>query len=420
MNAAASVVLSHPTGNANTRAAALGMAQAGQLAAFHTAIATFPGSWLGRAASLPGLNELNRRSFDPALRQATSMWPWREVGRVLASRAGIASLTAHERGPFSVDAVYRSLDRRVASCLAAAPGTAGVYAYEDGAEASFRAARALGLACIYDLPIGYWRTARRLLQPELERWPEWASTMTGFADSPAKLERKDEELRLADHIFVASSFTRQTLADFPGPLAPIETIPYGYPPVGAPKADARPGGPLRLLFVGSLSQRKGVANLLAAVEPLGDAVQLTLVGHQIGPPNPAIEAALNKHRWIRGLAHHHVLELMRANDVFVFPSLFEGFGLVITEAMSQGTPVITTDRTAGLDLIEDGRNGWLVEAGNTEHLRAAIVRLLDQPERVAAAGRAAQESARQRPWEVYGRELAQAVTRACQQRQAAR
>ena len=413
--AAPSVVLSHPTGNANTRAAALGLAQAGQLAAFHTAIATFPGSWLARAAALPGLGDLRRRAFDPALRDATAMWPWREVGRLLAWRAGISRLTRHEHGYFSVDAVYRSLDRRVAGRLAAAPRANCVYAYEDGAAAAFRAARAHGMACMYDLPIGYWRSARRLLEPELARWPQWASTLGGFADSPAKLERKDEELRLADHIFVASSFTRNTLADFPGPLAPIETIPYGFPPAAAPKADTRPSdGPLRLLFVGSLSQRKGIANLFAAVEPLGDAVQLTLVGHPSGPPNAALDAALRRHRWIPGLAHHQVLELMRAHDVLVFPSLFEGFGLVITEAMSQGTPVITTERTAGLDLIEDGRNGWLVEAGDTERLRAAIVRLLDQPGLVVQAGHAALESARLRPWEVYGRELAAAVARACQ------
>ena len=52
---------------------------------------------------------------------------------------------------------------------------------------------------------------------------------------------------------------------------------------------------------------------------------------------------------------------MREHDVFVFPSLFEGFGLVITESMSQGTPVITTDRTAGPDLIKNDENGWLLK-----------------------------------------------------------
>jgi len=410
------LVLSHPTGNANARAAALGLLQAGQLTAFQTSIATFPGDWLDRLSGLPGLGELRRRRFDPALKDVTAMWPWREAGRLLASRAGLRSLTAHERGAFCVDAVYRSLDLHIAHGLAkagtAAAGRSGVYAYEDGALASFQAARSLGIARLYDLPIGYWRAARRLLDAEQARWPEWQSTLTGFLDSEEKLARKDQELRLADRIFVASSFTRRTLADFPGPLAAIEVIPYGFPAVGdARQHAALAGRPLKLLFVGGLSQRKGIADLFAAVRALGSRVELTVVGAKAVEGNAALDAALAAHRWIPSLPHDAILKLMREHDVFVFPSLFEGFGLVITEAMSQGTPVITTDRTAGPDLIEHGRNGWLVEAGNTAALQASIENLLQHPEQVAAAGREAMDTARRRPWEVYGRELAEAVAR---------
>ena len=414
------IVLSHPTGNANSRAAALGLAHAGQLGAFHTSIATFPGGWLDRVATLPGLGELRRRRFDPALRPVTATWPWREAGRLVAARRGWRSLVAHERGPFSVDAVYQSLDRRIASTLGGRTRPAAVYAYEDGAEASFRAARALGIACLYDLPTGHWRAARRLLGVELERWPEWASTMVGFADSPEKLERKDNELRLADHIFVASSNTRRTLADFPGTLPPIHVIPYGFPPAAQPKPqDYAASRPLKLLFVGNLSQAKGVANLFAAVEALGDAVSLTVVGRKAGQPNAALDAGLSRHHWIPSLPHDAVLREMRAHDVLVFPSLFEGFGMVMSEAMSQGTPVITTDRTAGGDLIEHGRNGWLFEAGNTESLRQAIEHLLQNPDQVPVVGQAALETARARPWEVYGQELAATVARLLEEKKIA-
>jgi glycosyltransferase involved in cell wall biosynthesis len=100
---------------------------------------------------------------------------------------------------------------------------------------------------------------------------------------------------------------------------------------------------------------------------------------------------------------------MQENDVFVFPSLFEGFGLVITEAMSQGTPVITTERTAGLDFIDNDDNGWLVKAGDTTALRFAIENLLANPEKIKKAGLAARETALKRPWQVYGKELAAAI-----------
>lgn len=407
------VILAHPTGNEFVRAAACGLLDADLLFQFYTGIATFPGSALDRLGALGPLSELRRRRFDVALEPVTSTWPWLELGRQVASKAGLTNLTRHETGLFSVDAVYQNLDKRVAARLAAATrrGVTGIYAYEDGAAFSFEEAKKLGLKCIYDLPIGYWRSAQRYLKVEQERWPAWSATMPGFLDSAAKLERKDEEMRLADKIIVASQFTASTLRDFPTPLAPVEVIPYGFPPVGEARTYSTPGGqrPLKLLFVGGLSQRKGIADLFAAVEGLEPRVQLTVVGRKASNDCPALDAALAKHEWIPSLPHAEILKLMRAHDVLVFPSLFEGFGLVITEAMSQGTPVITTDRTAGPDLIEHGRNGWLVEAASTPALRASIEELLRQPEKIAEIGKAAMETARLRPWKVYGQEIAAAV-----------
>lgn len=407
------LIYSHPTGNANVRAAASGLAEADLLAEFHTTIASFPGTVLDGLGGIGPLAEIRRRRYDPLLKPYAHMWPWRQAGRILAGKAGLSSLNRHETGYFSVDAIYQSLDRRIANRLQAGMkrGVTGVYAYEDGAVESFRAAKKLGLQCLYDLPIGYWRASLRLLEPERQKWPAWAPTLTGFEDSAAKLDRKDEELRLADRIFVASQFTAKTLQDFPGPLAPIEVIPYGYPSVGSPRdySGLSSGRPLKVLFVGGLSQRKGIANLFAAVDILGRHVELTVVGRKGSDNCKPLDEALAKHRWIPSLPHDQVLAIMREHDVFVFPSLFEGFGLVITEAMSQGVPVITTDRTAGPDLIEHGRNGWLVEAGSTEALVSTIEEMLRRPATVAEAGRAALESARARPWEVYGRELTAAI-----------
>jgi glycosyltransferase involved in cell wall biosynthesis len=443
------LLFSHPTGNANVRAALAGLLEAGLLGEFHTSIAAYPGNlWDRLSRTQPG-REFQRRAFDARLRPLTVQHPWRELGRLAASRLKLSRLTRHETGPFSIDAIYQAQDRAVARRLrlaasargggATPPGSllaarlrpvgsqpegarrfSGVYAYEDGALNSFLAAQSLKLACFYDLPIGYWRTARKLLEGEFDRMPEWSATLTGFKDSSAKLERKDAELAAASHIFVASSFTAKTLADYPGPIAPVSVIPYGFPPVDqelrAASSEQRPrrlaeGRPLRLLFVGGLSQRKGIADLFAAVNRLGDHVSLTIIGGKVGTECPALDRELARHRWIPSLPHAKILEEMRAHDVFVFPSLFEGFGLVITETMSQGTPVITTERTAGPDLITHGENGWLIPAGNTEALVQQLEELIRNPELVRAAGQAALRTAAARPWSVYGKELAEAVAK---------
>lgn len=406
------ILISHLTGNANVKAAASGLLRADMLGGFYVSMATFPDSLSGRLAELKPLAELRRRSFHPAFKPFVRTWPWFELGRILALKSGLYQRT---QNPFDIDRVVQNFDRHVAARLSAeaSKGINAVYGYEDTIGFSFREAKRLGMTCLYDLPIGYWRAAHQVFEAEKERWPAWAPTLTGLADPAEKLARKDEELRMADQIFVASSFTARTLEAFPGTLAPVEVIPYGFPPVNTAKPEGhRPGTgrPLQLLFVGSLSQRKGIANLFEAVEKIGPRhVELTLVGQKTTSDCPALEAALERHRWFPSMPHAGILTLMRQSDVLVFPSLFEGFGLVITEAMSQGTPVITTDRTIGPDVIRHGENGWLIQAGATEALIEAIEELLIKPESMAEAGREAILTAAARPWERYGQELAAAI-----------
>lgn len=406
------IVLTHPTGNANVKAAASGLMRAEILYRFQTSIASFSGDLLDTLGGYRPLAEIRRRRFDSILRPITETWPLLETGRLMASKAGFNRLIKHETGVFSIDSVYKGFDRKVASSLKqlSKKGANAVYAYEDAAELTFKEAKMLGLKCYYDLPIGYWRTARQLLKTEQERWPEWQETLTGLQDSDTKVNRKDEELLLADKILVASKFTASTLQSFPGNLAPIKVIPYGFPTVIGKREyrNVTAAKTLKVLFVGGLSQRKGIANLFAAVEAIGPRIALTMVGQKV-KECPALDNALAKHSWIPSLAHHDVLKIMKEHDVLVFPSLFEGFGLVITEAMSQGTPVITTERTAGPDLINHGENGWLVEAGSTTALIVALEELLYKPKILVEAGKAAMFSAEQRPWEIYGSELAKAL-----------
>jgi glycosyltransferase involved in cell wall biosynthesis len=335
----------------------------------------------------------------------------KELVRIMSAKLKLQPLIRHEKGLFSVDAVYHYLDQKIARYIRRfSERIDGVYLYEDGAKSSFIEAKAKGIRCLYDLPIGYWRSMHHLLAEEAGKRPDWASTITGFNDSKGKLERKDAEIQLADHIFAASSFTQQTLGKYPGKLPPVTVIPYGFPPVYrertyAPLSNRK----LKVLFVGGLSQRKGIANLFEAVSGLEDLLELTVVGRKAVEDNEALNTCLGRHTWIPALPHNEVLELMRSHDLFVFPSLFEGFGLVITEAMSQGTPVITTNRTAGPDIIEHDVNGWLVPAGNSEALREQLVKLARQPEKIKAAGMAAMQTAAQRPWSSYAKELARAI-----------
>jgi starch synthase len=398
----ARVVLSHPTGNTNAREAALALAEAGMLGEFQTTLAFFGSGWKG---------ELRRRVYPDALREFTKRHPWREAARLLAVRFGCDSLTRHEHGWVSVDAVYRSLDRKVSRSLDPKK-TSAVYSYEDGALASFRSADCLGIRRIYDLPIGYWRAARRILSEEAGRRPDWAGTIQGLRDSHEKLERKDAELRLAERIIVASSFTARTLEDCPFPVAPVSVVPYGADKPLAKRTPVRRDGPLRILFVGSLSQRKGIAEVFESVGAMGRHAELTVIGRKSGSACKPLDDALARCRWIPSLPRERILGEMCTHDVLLFPSLFEGFGLVVTEALSQGLPVITTTHTCGPDVLADGEDGFIVSIRDPQAIAGKLELLHRDRSRLAAMSDAARKKAESLAWADYRRRIVEVVTAA--------
>jgi glycosyltransferase involved in cell wall biosynthesis len=406
------IIVSHPTLNANAKAVVAAIFKQKSLYKLYTSIAVFPSQFLYSLSKTNVFKDFRRRELAQDWQPFTKSYPFYELGRLLASKLKKNNLVAHEKGLFCIDQVYQQHDDWVSKKLNKAKknGLDAVYAYEDGALATFTEAKKLGIQCVYDLPIGYWKSARILLKEELDSNPAWASTLTGFKDSQEKLDRKDRELALSDTIFVASSFTKKTLEDYSGKLAEIKVIPYGFPEVeSSKKYVSLSGRKLKVLFVGGLSQRKGLSYLFEAVEGMQKELSLTVVGHKAASDCTALNEALDQHNWIPSLSHSEILECMRSHDVLVFPSLFEGFGLVITEAMSQGTPVITTNRTAGPDLINHGVDGWLVEVGSSKAIKTVLQNIMEKPELLQQLGEAAQNKAKTRPWSVYGEELVQAL-----------
>ncbi len=402
------IILSHPTANQNVRQTALALAEADLLEEFWTGVNWRQGGLLDRSLGAAGRlrNELRRRSFPAEMGPFLRTFSWREWGRQFAGQAGWKGLTKDETGIFSVDAVYRSLDHRVARRLEQPTRSRAVYAYDAGALETFRAAKSRGLTCIYEHPIIAWRKVREFQREEAQLHPEWAGTLGALADSDEKLARKDEELSLADLIITASSFSRESLASAPRLTAPIRVIPYGTDSLGQEPVEKVSTGKLRVLFVGSLTQAKGLGYLLEAVAPLRDALDLTLIGRRVNETMPT-PAMLAPHRWLPSLPHHELLAEMSRHDVLVLPSLHEGFGLVMSEAMSRGLVVITTPHTAGPDLITDGADGFIVPIRSAEAIEEKLALLARDRDRLASMQAAAQRQAAGRTWENYRQAIVQ-------------
>jgi glycosyltransferase involved in cell wall biosynthesis len=287
-----------------------------------------------------------------------------------------------------------------------------VYCYEDCALETFRAASKIGCKKFLDYPVAHWRLVHRILQEENELQPAWSNTLTGLLDSQEKLNRKDEELGLSDQIIVASTFSKISLLEFPFRIAPVSVIPYGAPvstPLsndGLPPKDSK----LRILFVGGLGQLKGIAYLIEALEIFGRPHALTIIGRRTTKDCIPLQKAIQKYRWIPSVSHDQLLDEMRHHDIFVFPSLSEGFGMVVTEALSQGLPVITTPHTCGPDVLSDEEDGFLVPIRNPQAIAEKLELLARDRNLLAEMSEAAQRKARKLSWVDYRRRIVEVVT----------
>jgi glycosyltransferase involved in cell wall biosynthesis len=245
-----------------------------------------------------------------------------------------------------------------------------VVAFSQLALESARWARAHARTIVLEHASGHLRHFRDVIDHEARRL---GCPCNLWHPTTGMIARVDEEFALANVIRVSSTWARQSLEQFGVPAAKVVHVPQSVDVRRfAPPRERRPGERLRVCFAGTLCLRKGFVHLLQAVRRLGaKGVSLEFVG---ATGDPFCRWLLARER--RGLdvvvrAGDPVPAYHRA-DVFVLPTLHDGFGLVVAEAMACGLPVITTHACGAAEWIDPGRTGWIVPAGDTEALAAAL------------------------------------------------
>jgi glycogen synthase len=157
-----------------------------------------------------------------------------------------------------------------------------------------------------------------------------------------------------------------------------------------------------VLFVGRISEQKGIFDLLEAADLLPPEVQVVLCA--ASPDTPELEARLAarvarrpRFRWVRAmLPPEEVVQLQSHAAAFVCPSVYEPFGLINLEAMACETPVVATDVGGIPEVVEDGVTGYLAPPSRPDRLAAALRRLLDDPAAARALGRAGRRRVEER------------------------
>ena len=208
-------------------------------------------------------------------------------------------------------------------------------------------------------------TQSRLLREEAAR--------TGVAlDQPSAwmIDRELREYALADRIVVLSTFARETFEQEGVPADKLSTLPLGVD-VGAFRPSAEvvaerqrrilSGAPLQVLYVGALSYQKGLFDLGRIVEALdGDRFRFTLVGPVTREAGQIVSALRGKAEIVGKVPQGELPRLYERSDLFLFPTIQDGFAMVLTQAKAAGLPILTTSNSAGTDLITSGEDGWIL------------------------------------------------------------
>ena len=219
---------------------------------------------------------------------------------------------------------------------------------------------------------------RRILSQELAAHPDCAASLRQeweLALPEEDFQHLVGETKMARSFLAASSFTRSTLVEHGTPYDAVHVVPYGVdcrrftPDLSRYAAST---GKLRLLFVGRINQRKGIKYLLDAMRLVGsDQVELTVCGRVVDDLElfrPFADRILVR----PDVSAEALVAAYQAADLFVFPSVAEGFGQVLLESLACGLPILSTTHTAAPDLIEPGRQGFVIEPSQAEPLAARI------------------------------------------------
>ena len=386
------VLVCHP-GRQHSHQLAMALADAGMLAKYITGVPTHEGAggWIGRRAlrstadaySLPLDSRLVRHVFiAPVVR--------RIANRLLPPAAAV---DWSHRG----EAMF---DRYVARSIASyAPDV--VVGYENACLEIFRAARRVGARTVLDAASFHHAWQDRFYSP-----------MESAEVHRRIIARKDAELALADGVFTVSELARESYLDEGIVREKVQSMPVGvdlHEFCFRPRPLRTRDSGLEFVFVGQVTELKGVDVLLAAVDQLAPIAEfrLTVVGR--GRLTRRV-AAHPRCRCLGWVPQRQLAEVFSAADVLVLPSRFDSFAMVVPEAMACGLPAIVSDRVGAREMITPGQNGLIVPAADANALAQAMNELIGRQSELPRMAERARAAAEQYGWHAYRQRAVGAIS----------
>ena len=265
-----------------------------------------------------------------------------------------------------------------------------------------------GVMRILDMSAANTLYMRQIYERDLVLQPGYAAMLRNERQivwDSERAARSEREIASAQHFLCGSEFVVQSLAFSGVDPGSCDVCPYGvdsdqfaYVPHEPPVA----GQPIRCIYVGGTKELKGISYLLEAFELLeSDVARLTVVGSCTLPSDlrSKYESLVD---YVGMVPHDRIPTIIAAHDLLIMPSLGEGFSLTILEAMSCGLPVICTQNSGAVGIVNDGEEGRIVPIQDADAIAKSVRWFAENRDVIPEMGAKARATAERYSWEHYG------------------
>lgn len=298
-------------------------------------------------------------------------FPWFHVPEILLQRRGIRSQWLYDQLGYTNALAFDEWTlRRIPSCDA-------FIAISGAGLKTGRLVQQRGGKFICDRGSTHIRYRAELIEEEHLRW----GVTEGSKDDPRDLAREEAIYDTADAVTIPSTYSRRTYIDRGIPPEKIHMLPYGVLLDRFQKVADPPSDRFEVIYVGRISLPKGFQYLLQAFANLRvPNKHLTVVGGVVPQMRGVLEKLPQDSVTFTGpIPQAQLKEWMSRSHVMVMPSLDDGFGMVMNQAMACGCPVIATTNTGAEDLFTEGVEGFVVPIRDPAAMTDRMQRLAEDP-----------------------------------------
>ena len=240
-------------------------------------------------------------------------------------------------------------------------------------------------------------------------------------DKPSSwiIAREEREYALARRVIVASQFARDTFIKQGHPAQQVAVVQpppsepafaARVPDVEARIARLRSGAPLRVLYTGLISYRKGMHDMLQVLQSLSARMEFRMVGTVLPECRDFVQQAARHAVIERAVPERELKDVYAWGDVFLLPTIEDGFAVVLTQAQAAGLPILTTTNCGGPDIIANGGQGWVTAIRSPDAIVQQLEWCNDNREALVAMVEQLHMNPAPRTWDDVARDFIKAAT----------